>query len=56
MEEAALEAVPGISLLEVPLDLVQMAPTVRKICEVREALQTDQFFHPIRRNLFPAFK
>ena len=56
MEEAALEAVPGISLLEVPLDLVQMAPTVRKICEVREALQTDQFFHPIRRNLFPAIK
>ena len=56
MEEAALEAVPGISLLEVLLDLVQMAPTVRKVCEVREALQTDQFSHPIRRNLFPAIK
>ena len=56
MEEAALEAVPGISLLEVLLDLVQMAPTVRRVCEVREALQTDQFSHPIRRNLFPAIK
>ena len=56
MEEAALEAVPGISLLEVLLDLVQMAPTVRRMCEVREALQTDQFSHPIRRNLFPAIK
>ena len=56
MEEAALEAVPGISLLEVLLDLVQMAPTVRRMCEVREALQTDQFSHPIRRSLFPAIK
>ena len=56
MEEAALEAVPGISLLEVLLDLVQTAPTVRKMCKAREALQVDQFCPPIRRNLFPADK
>ena len=56
MEEAALDAVPGISLLEVLLDLIQMAPTVREMCKAREALQTDRFYHPTRRNLFPAVK
>ena len=56
MEEAALDAVPGISLLEVLLDLIQMAPTVREMCKAREALQTDRFCPPTRRNLFPAVK
>ena len=54
MEEAALDAVPGISLLEVLLDPIQMAPTVRGMCKAREAFQTDRFYHPTRRNLFPA--
>ena len=56
MEEAALDADPGISLLKVLLDLIQMAPTVRKMCAVRKALQAGQSFRLIRRNLFPADK